>query len=119
MTKTVTLTCSSTLSDVAEYAYAATAPSDVRLIFLADSCPLNADRTTAAAGDHVGQAAKAVENMAATLTESGAAVTDVISTRVLVASNRQADLVAAWEVAGRLRRSRRAEHAVRGDRTGL
>src|SRR5207249_5574849 len=50
MTKTVTLIRSSALSDVAEYAYAATAPADARLIFLAGSCPLNADGTTAAVG---------------------------------------------------------------------
>jgi enamine deaminase RidA (YjgF/YER057c/UK114 family) len=98
MTKTVTLIRSSALSDVAEYAYAATAPADSRLIFLAGSCPLNADGTTAAVGDYAGQAAKAVENMKTALAESGASLTDVISTRVLVASNQQADLVAAWEV---------------------
>lgn len=98
MTKTVTLIRSSTLSDVAEYAYAATAPVDARLIFLAGSCPLNADGTTAAVGDYLGQAAKAVENMTTALTECGASLTDVLSTRVLVASSRQADLVAAWEV---------------------
>ena len=32
------------------------------------------------------------------LAEAGATITDVISTRVLVASSTQADLVAAWEV---------------------
>lgn len=32
------------------------------------------------------------------LRESGASIENVISTRVLVASTRQADLVAAWEV---------------------
>ena len=31
-------------------------------------------------------------------TPAGAALTDVVSTRVLVASSQQADLVAAWEV---------------------
>lgn len=98
MPKTVTLIRSSTLSNVAEYAYAATAPSDARLIFLAGSCPLNADGTTAAVGDYAGQAAKAVDNMTSALAESGASIEDVISTRVLVVSSRQADLVAAWEV---------------------
>lgn len=41
------------LSDVAEYAYAA--PADARLIFLAGSCPLHADGSTAAVGDVAGQ----------------------------------------------------------------
>ena len=98
MTKAVTLIRSKYLSDAAEYAYAATAPADARLIFLAGACPLNADGTTAAVGDYAGQAAKAVENMRTALAEAGATIEDVISTRVLVASSRQADLVAAWEV---------------------
>jgi len=94
----VTLVRSSTLSDTAEYAYAATAPSEARLIFLAGSCPLEADGSTAGVGDYAAQAAKCVENMTIALAEAGATITDVISTRVLVASSTQADLVAAWEV---------------------
>lgn len=98
MPRTVTLIRSATLSDVAQYAYAATAPSDARLIFLAGACPLNADGTTAAVGDFAGQATKAVENMLTALADAGAGLDDVISTRVLVASTRQADLVTAWRV---------------------
>ncbi|WP_433557577.1 RidA family protein [Pseudonocardia xinjiangensis] len=98
MTKAVTLIRSKSLSDVAEYAYAATAPADARLIFLAGACSLNADGTTAAVGDYAAQAAKAVENMRTALAEAGATIGDVISSRVLVASSRQADLVATWEV---------------------
>ena len=91
MAKAVTLIRSNTLSDAAEYAYAATAPADARLIFVAGACPLNADGTTAAVGDYAGQATKAVENMRVILAEVGASIEDVISTRVLVASSRQAD----------------------------
>ncbi|MFI5774711.1 RidA family protein [Streptomyces sp. NPDC051658] len=98
MARAITLIRSSSLSDVAEYAYAATAPAESRLIFLAGACPLNEDGSTAAIGDYAGQTAKAVENMRIALTEAGASVEDVISTRVLVASTRQADLVVAWEV---------------------
>ncbi|MER7204195.1 Rid family hydrolase [Streptomyces sp. NBC_01003] len=98
MPRAVSLIRSSSLSDVAEYAYAATAPAEARLIFLAGACPLNEDGSTAAVGDYAGQAAKAVENMRTALTESGATLGDVISTRVLVASTRQEDLVTAWEV---------------------
>ena len=98
MPHAVTLIRSATLSGVAEYAYAATAPAEARLIFLAGACPLNEDGSTAAAGDYAGQAAKAFENMRTALADAGASVTDVISTRVLVATSRQEDLVAAWEV---------------------
>ncbi|PYI37542.1 enamine deaminase RidA [Arthrobacter psychrolactophilus] len=94
----VTLIRSEELSDVAEYAYAATVPSNARLIFLAGSCPLNQDGSTAGVGDYRVQAAKAVENMRIALEAAGASVENVVSTRVLVASSDQADLVAAWEV---------------------
>ncbi|MFE4690011.1 RidA family protein [Streptomyces sp. NPDC056749] len=98
MPRAVTLIRSSTLSDVAEYAYAATAPADSRLIFLAGACPLNEDGSTAAVGDYAGQTAKAFENMRTALADAGASLEDVISTRVLVASSRQEDLVTAWGV---------------------
>lgn len=98
MPHVVTLIRSSSLSDVAEYAYAATAPAGARLIFLAGACPLNEDGTTAAPGDYAGQAAKAFENMRVALADAGASIEDVISTRVLVATTRRQDLVAAWEV---------------------
>ena len=97
MPRAVTLIRSSSLSDVAEYAYAATAPAGARLIFLAGACPLNEDGTTAAPGDYAGQAAKAFENMRTALADAGASVEDVISTRVLVATTRREDLVTAWE----------------------
>ncbi|WP_052849698.1 RidA family protein [Streptomyces avicenniae] len=98
MERAVSLIRSATLSDVAEYAYAATAPAGARLIFLAGACPLNDDGSTAAVGDYAGQAAKAVENLKVALGDAGADLEDVISTRVLVATTRQDDLVAAWEV---------------------
>ncbi|WP_217195273.1 RidA family protein [Streptomyces buecherae] len=98
MARAVSLIRSASLSDVAEYAYAATAPADARLIFLAGACPLNADGSTAAVGDYAGQAAKALENLRTALADAGAELTDVISTRVLVASQHQADLVTAWKV---------------------
>lgn len=98
MARAVTLIHSSALSDAAEYAYAATAPGNARLVCLAGACPLNADGSTAAVGDVAGQAAKAVENMCTALVEAGASIDDVLSTRVLVASTSQADLVKAWEV---------------------
>ncbi|MFJ6215128.1 RidA family protein [Streptomyces sp. NPDC092296] len=98
MSRAVTLIRSASLSTAAEYAYAATAPAEARLVFLAGACPLNEDGSTAAIGDYAGQAAKAVENMRIALTAAGASLEDVISTRVLVASSRRADLVTAWKV---------------------
>jgi enamine deaminase RidA (YjgF/YER057c/UK114 family) len=98
MPHAVTLIRSRSLSDVAEYAYAATAPAGARLIFLAGACPLNEDGSTAAPGDYASQAAKAFANMRVALADAGAQVRDVISTRVLVASARREDLVTAWQV---------------------
>ena len=98
MVSVVQLIRSSSLSDVAQYAYAATAPRDARLIFLAGACPLDTDGSTAAVGDYAGQAAKCVETMKLALDAAGATIEDVISTRVLVASPRRADLEAAWRV---------------------
>ncbi|GLW14466.1 hypothetical protein Stsp01_12090 [Streptomyces sp. NBRC 13847] len=98
VSRAVTLIRSTSLSDVAEYAYAATAPAESRLIFLAGACPLNEDGSIAAIGDIAGQAAKAVENMRIALADSGASLHDVLSTRVLVASHRREDLVTAWGV---------------------
>ena len=98
MPTAVQLIRSSTLSNVAEYAYAATAPAQARLIFLAGACPLNDDGSTAAVGDYPGQAAVCIETLTRALADAGARLQDVISTRVLVASSEQRDLVAAWEV---------------------
>ncbi|WP_378730308.1 RidA family protein [Nocardia brasiliensis] len=98
MPKNVTLIRSNTLSDVAEYAYAATAPAEARLIFLAGACPLNADGSTVAVGDYAGQAAKVMDSLRIALADAGATLEDVVSTRVYVAATRQADLVSAWEV---------------------
>ncbi|MFB4194287.1 RidA family protein [Streptomyces carpaticus] len=98
MASAITLIRSADLSDAAEYAYASVAPPGARLIFPAGSCPLNQDGSTAAVGDYAGQAAKCVENLRTALAAAGASLTDVVSTRVLVASSRQEDLVTAWEV---------------------
>lgn len=98
MPKAVSLIRSNSLSGTAEYAYAATAPADARLIFLAGSCPLDEDGSTVGVGDYAAQAGQCIENMNTALNEAGASVADVISTRVLVASTKQADLVTAWEV---------------------
>ena len=68
------------------------------MVFLAGSCPLNADGSTAGVGDYAMQAAKAMENLVVALAAAGAGIADVISTRVLVASSQRSDLVASWDV---------------------
>ena len=98
MPSAITLIRSSTLSNVAEYAYSATAPAGARFVFLAGACPLDGDGSTVGIGDYSAQAAKSFENMETALAEAGASLTDVISTRVLVATTRREDLVEAWEV---------------------
>ncbi|MDL5352112.1 Rid family hydrolase [Microbacterium sp. zg-YB36] len=97
MPQAVTLIRSSSLAQ-AEYAYAATAPADARLIFLAGSCPLDAEGATIGIGDYAAQAAQCIVNLRTALADAGASISDVISTRVLVASTVQADLVTAWAV---------------------
>ena len=82
----------------APYAYAATAPADARLVFLAGACPLEDDGTTTAPGDYAAQAARCVETLEQALQAADATLTDVISTRVLVASSARRDLVTAWDV---------------------
>ena len=98
MARAVTLIRSDSLSNVAEYAYAATDPANARLVFLAGACPLAENGSTVAHGDYAGQATRAVENMRTALADAGATIHDVLSTRVLVASSSQADLATAWEV---------------------
>lgn len=98
MSQTVSLIRSADLSDVAQYAYASTAPAGARLIFFAGACPLNLDGSTVGVGDYASQAGKAMENLAIALKAAGAQLDDVLSTRVLVASSNQSDLVDAWTV---------------------
>lgn len=77
MTGSVQLVRSSALSNTVDYAYAATATKDSRLIFLAGACPLDNDGTTAAIGDYAGQAEKCIETMISALAAAGAGIGDV------------------------------------------
>lgn len=96
MPSAVSLIRSTKLSNTAEYAYAATAPANARLIFLAGSCPLDEKGKTVGIGDFAHQARACIGNMVIALEAAGASIEDVISTRVLVASSDQNDLVTAW-----------------------
>lgn len=101
MASAVTLIRSIALSDTVQYAYAATAPADARLIFLAGSCPLDPAGVTVGRDDYAVQAEQCIRNMTTALHEAGATIEDVISTRVLVASTDRHDLVNAWQVVRR------------------
>jgi enamine deaminase RidA (YjgF/YER057c/UK114 family) len=81
----------------APYAYAAIAPEGARLVFLAGACPIDADGTTEAAGSYAGQVRAAFRNMVTALGDSGCSVTDVLSTRLLVATADRQDLDDAWD----------------------
>ena len=94
----VTLIRSDSLAQSAPYAYASTAPADARLVFLAGACPLDAHCDVAARGDIAAQARLCMQNLETALAAAGANLDDVLSTRVLVATTRQPDLVVAWDV---------------------
>lgn len=98
MPSSVQLIRAAALSNVAEYAYASTAPKDARLIFLAGSCPLDVAGRIVGRDDYAAQALACVENLQLALAAADAKLEDVLSTRVLVASGDRADLVTAWNV---------------------
>jgi enamine deaminase RidA (YjgF/YER057c/UK114 family) len=93
-----TLVRSPQLSGAAEYAYSAIVTGGSRLVFAAGACPLDADGNTVGAGDVRIQAQQSMANLSTSLSDAGAALTDIVRTTVYVASSRQEELVAAWEV---------------------
>jgi enamine deaminase RidA (YjgF/YER057c/UK114 family) len=97
----VELIRSSELTDVAPYAYAAVARDVTRLVFTAGACPLDADRNTVAIGDVAGQAEQVMANLEVALREAGVELRDVVKSTVYVATQRQEDLLTAWEVVRR------------------
>lgn len=97
----VELIRSSELTDVAPYAYAAVAHDVSRLVFTAGACPLDAVGNTVALGDVAGQAEQVMANLQVALREAGAELGDVVKSTVYVATQRQEDLLAAWEVVRR------------------
>jgi enamine deaminase RidA (YjgF/YER057c/UK114 family) len=97
----VELIRSTDLADRAPYAYAAVAHDVTRLVFTAGACPLDDSGETVAVGDVAGQAEQVMANLRTALAAAGAGLADVVKTTVYVASSRQADLVAAWDVVRR------------------
>ncbi|MFB5198178.1 RidA family protein [Neobacillus sp. KR4-4] len=96
MNKKISLIRSSNLAQV-DYAYASRVPAGMELLFLAGACPLNKEGIVPDINDYVAQAKLCVENLKVALKESQATLEDVVYTRVLVASNQQADLGAVWK----------------------
>jgi enamine deaminase RidA (YjgF/YER057c/UK114 family) len=97
----VELIHSNELTDVAPYAYAAVARDITRLVFTAGACPLDAAGNTVAIGDVAGQAEQVMANLEVALREAGVELRDVVKSTVYVATQRQEDLLAAWEVVRR------------------
>jgi enamine deaminase RidA (YjgF/YER057c/UK114 family) len=89
------------LTDAAPYAYAAVAHGVSRLVFTAGACPLDADGRTVAIGDVAGQAEQVMANLEVALRAAGAELRDVVKSTVYVATHRQEDLLAAWDVVHR------------------
>ncbi|MDL4777416.1 MULTISPECIES: RidA family protein [Thermomonosporaceae] len=94
----VTLVRNGDLAQTVDYAYAAVADAPVRAVWTAGACPLDADGNTVAPGDHAAQARQVMRNLTAALDAAGASLSDIVKTTVYVASSRQEDLVAAWDV---------------------
>ena len=91
----ITLVRPEQLTSKAPYAYAAVVAD---LVFTAGACPLDPDGRTVAVGDVVGQARQVMANLETALNAAGARLTDVVKTTVYVASTRQSDLGAVWDV---------------------
>lgn len=98
MSTAVRLAQPSGLAASVPYSYAAVAPANSQMVFLAGACPLDLDGRTVAAGDVAGQARVCMGNMRIALDAAGGTLTDVVFVRVLVASTSRDDLAAAWRV---------------------
>lgn len=82
----------------APYAYAAVVQAPERVVLTAGACPIDADGVLVGPGDVRAQAAQALANLRAALTEGGASLADVVMARVYVATTEQRDLLAVWQV---------------------
>jgi enamine deaminase RidA (YjgF/YER057c/UK114 family) len=96
MNRKISLIHSKNLAQV-DYAYASRVPAEMDLVFLAGACPLTQEGNVPKTNDVELQAKLCVENLKVALGECGATLSDVVYTRILVATQNQSDLVTAWE----------------------
>jgi enamine deaminase RidA (YjgF/YER057c/UK114 family) len=96
MNRKISLIHSNHLAEV-DYAYASRVPAEMDLLFLAGACPLTKEGIVPVSSGYEKQAALCVENLKKALKECGATLEDIAYTRILVASQNQADLVTTWE----------------------
>ena len=96
MNKKISLIHSNSLAPV-DYAYASRVPSGMDMLYLAGACPLDQQGKVPVSSDYAHQAKICVENLKNALKDSGAALKDVVYTRVLVASQDRSDLVTSWQ----------------------
>lgn len=89
------------LTERVPYAYASVASGITRLVFTAGACPLDSEGNVVAIGDVAGQAEQVMANLRIALHAAGAELADVVKTTVYVATQRQDDLLTAWEVVSR------------------
>jgi enamine deaminase RidA (YjgF/YER057c/UK114 family) len=94
MTRKISLIHSTNLAQV-DYAYASRVPAEMDLLFLAGACPLTKDGLVPNASNIELQSKLCVENLKVALGECGATLSDVVYTRILVATQKQSDLVTA------------------------
>ncbi len=98
-----------------DYPYAANIPAGMDVVFLAGACPLGQDRTIPEGAGYERQAKLCVDNIKAVLQESGAALEDLVYTRILVVAKDQSDLVRVWRTV----REELGEHNVPSTLTGV
>jgi enamine deaminase RidA (YjgF/YER057c/UK114 family) len=68
------------------------------MIYLAGACPLDAAGIVVGRDDLVAQTLQCLDNLGAALAAADASLTDVVETRVLVATSNRADLTTVWSV---------------------
>ncbi len=96
MNRKISLIHSKNLAQV-DYAYASRVPAEMDLVFLAGACPLTQEGNVPKTNDVELQAKLCVENLKVALGECGATLSNVVYTRILVATQNQSDLVTAWK----------------------
>ena len=78
------------------YSYSASTAGDT--VFTAGACPLDAGGKVVAEGDVAEQTRQTVTNLLGALSQAGCGPEDVVKTTIYVATTRQSDLTAAWDV---------------------